>query len=70
MRTWMIAAAVAVVLVGLVIVRAMIGSGVPVEAAPAVRGPIREFVDERGKTPLPQTTTSPCPSTAALPPSI
>ena len=55
MRTWMIAAAVAVVLVGLVIVRAMIGSGVPVEAAPAVRGPIREFVDERGKTRLPQT---------------
>ncbi len=55
MRTWMIAAAVAVVLVGLVIVRAMIGSGVPVEAAPATRGPIREFVDERGKTRLPQT---------------
>jgi HlyD family secretion protein len=55
MRTWMIAAAVAVVLIGLVIVRAMIGSGVPVEAAPATRGPIREFVDERGKTRLPQT---------------
>jgi HlyD family secretion protein len=55
MRTWMIAAAVAVVLVGLVIVRAIIGSGVPVEAAPAARGSIREFVDERGKTRLPQT---------------
>ena len=30
-------------------------SGVPVEAAPSVRGSIQEYVDERGKTRLPQT---------------
>jgi HlyD family secretion protein len=55
MRTWMIAALVAAVIVGLAIVRTTMTSGVPVEAAPSVRGPIREFVDERGKTRLPQT---------------
>jgi HlyD family secretion protein len=55
MRTWMIAALVAAVIAGLAIVRTTMTSGVPVEAAPAVRGPIREFVDERGKTRLPQT---------------
>ena len=55
MRTWMIAALVAAVIAGLAIVRMTMTSGVPVEAAPSVRGSIREFVDERGKTRLPQT---------------
>ena len=55
MRTWMIAAAGAVAIVA----RGNRGQRaewrMPVEAAAVVRGPIREFVDERGKTRLPQT---------------
>lgn len=55
MRTW------AVVAVALVIVAltgwsfASMSSGVPVEAAKVVRGPIREYVDEEAKTRLAET---------------
>ncbi|HKD38431.1 MAG TPA: HlyD family efflux transporter periplasmic adaptor subunit [Pirellulales bacterium] len=46
----------AVAIVGAAIVAGLgaFGSGVPVEAAKVRKGPIREFVDERGKTRLPQ----------------
>jgi HlyD family secretion protein len=55
MRTWMIAtiALIAIILMALV-VRAL-SSGLPVEAASITRGKAQEFVDERGKTRLPQT---------------
>ncbi len=57
MRTWAIAAIViAIVAVGAVLLPSING-GAPVEAARAVRAPIREFVEERGKTRLPQEYT-------------
>lgn len=55
MRTW------AIVALGLVVVClagwsfASMSSGVPVEAAKVVRGPIREYVDEEAKTRLAET---------------
>jgi HlyD family secretion protein len=55
MRTWMIAAAGAVAIVAVAIVVSTLTGGMPVEAAAVVRGPIQEYVDERGKTRLPQT---------------
>jgi HlyD family secretion protein len=54
MRTWMIAIIALVIIAALAIGLSSMYGGVPVEAAPATRGPIREFVDERGKTRLPQ----------------
>ncbi len=54
MRTWLIAIIVLVVIVAVAIGFSTMNGGVAVEAAPATRGPIREFVDERGKTRLPQ----------------
>ncbi len=55
MRTWMIAvAALAAIILVAVLVNLFTG-GFPVEAAPAVRGAVQEYVDERGKTRLPQT---------------
>ncbi len=54
MRTWSIIAIVLVIVaIGAIGLTSMNG-GVPVEAAPAHRASIREFVDERGKTRLPQ----------------
>jgi HlyD family secretion protein len=55
MRTWLIVgtAIVAVSLAGLG--WASWSSGVPVEAAAAKRGPVREYVDEEGKTRLAET---------------
>jgi HlyD family secretion protein len=55
MRTWLIVgtAIVAVSLAGLG--WASLSSGVPVEAAAAKRGPVREYVDEEGKTRLAET---------------
>lgn len=55
MRTWMIAAAgLAIVILVAFAVSAFTG-GLPVEAAAVVRGAVQEYVDERGKTRLPQT---------------
>lgn len=55
MRTWMLVVAAialtAVAAVGFTSLR----SGVPVEAAAAARGPIREYIDEEGKTRLSET---------------
>ncbi|MEA1950135.1 MAG: biotin/lipoyl-binding protein, partial [Planctomycetota bacterium] len=42
------------------------GKGVPVDAAEATQGPIREFVDERGKTRLPQTHLITMPSAGRI----
>ena len=54
MRTWMIAGIVLAVVIALALLSTWMSGGVPVEAAPVTRGSIREFVDERGKTRLPQ----------------
>ncbi|HEV2972290.1 MAG TPA: HlyD family efflux transporter periplasmic adaptor subunit [Pirellulales bacterium] len=55
MSKWIITGLILVV-VGAAIVLGIgaFGSGAPVEAAKARKGPIHEFVDERGKTRLPQ----------------
>jgi HlyD family secretion protein len=53
MKWWVIITGIALV-VGGGFVYAAFRSGVPVEAASAERGEIRQFVDERGKTRLPQ----------------
>src|SRR5215470_11825922 len=55
MRTWMIAAAGAVAIIAVAIAVSSLTGGMPVKAAAVVRGPIQEYVDERGKTRLPQT---------------
>ena len=54
MRTWMIAIILLAVVAGLVGMVTLMNGGVPVEAAAVQRSSIREFVDERGKTRLPQ----------------
>lgn len=54
MRTWTIILIVAVILGGIAVASSALNGGLPVEAAKVDRGPIREFVDERGKTRLPQ----------------
>src|SRR5262249_36618307 len=55
MRTWMIAvAALAAIILVAILVNVFTG-GFPVEAAPVVRSTVQEYVDERGKTRLPQT---------------
>lgn len=56
MKPWMIIAAVILLaVVGLAVSSAAFKSGEPVQAAQAERTAIREFVDERGKTRLPET---------------
>jgi HlyD family secretion protein len=54
MRTWMIAGIVLAVVIALALLSTWMSGGVPVEVATVARGSIREFVDERGKTRLPQ----------------
>jgi len=55
MNRWVYVIAVIVVVVVAGGVSLAISSGVPVQAARLARGTIREFVDERGKTRLPET---------------
>ena len=55
MRTWMIAIALLVAVVAAVGASRWMDEGLPVEAAVARRATIAEFVEERGKTRLPQT---------------
>jgi HlyD family secretion protein len=55
MRTWMIAAAALIAIILLAIIVFAFTGGMPVEAAAVVRGTVQEYVDERGKTRLPQT---------------
>jgi HlyD family secretion protein len=55
MRTWMIAVAALAAIILVAILVNLFSGGFPVEAAPAVRGAVQEYVDERGKTRLPQT---------------
>ncbi len=55
MRTWVIIGALLIVVIIVVGAMAVTSSGEPVQAAKVVRGDIREFVDERGKTRLPET---------------
>jgi HlyD family secretion protein len=55
MRTWMIAAIVVVAIATAAFASKWMDGGVSVEAAVAERGSIAEFVEERGKTRLPQT---------------
>ena len=55
MRTWMIVLLLFVAVVGIGALAALSGGGTPVETAVAKKDAIREFVDERGKTRLPQT---------------
>ena len=47
---------------------AAFGSGAPVEAARARKGPIQEFIDERGKTRLPQVYSVTMPFEARIQP--
>jgi HlyD family secretion protein len=51
----MIAALAAVAIILVAIVASALNGGLPVEVAAVVRGKIQEFVEERGKTRLPQT---------------
>ncbi|HTQ38620.1 MAG TPA: HlyD family efflux transporter periplasmic adaptor subunit [Pirellulales bacterium] len=55
MRTWVIAAVALVAVVLAAVAISALNGGLPVEAAAVVRGKVQEFVDERGKTRLPQT---------------
>jgi HlyD family secretion protein len=55
MRTWMIAVIVLVAVASVALASRWMNGGLPVEAAKAHRGSIAEFVEERGKTRLPQT---------------
>src|SRR5262249_21917588 len=53
--TWMIAVIAVVAIVAIILLTSALSGGLPVEAAPAVRGLVQQYVDERGKTRLPQT---------------
>ncbi len=55
MRTWMIAVIVIAAIAILAVVSRFMDGGLPVEAAAARHGSIAEFIEERGKTRLPQT---------------
>jgi HlyD family secretion protein len=61
-RTWLIVGAVVVAVVVIAVGAGSLWSRTSVEAGEARRGPIDEFVDERGKTRLPETylITMPC----------
>lgn len=62
MKTWIWIIVSVLVIGGLIAVFAVSGGGVPVDTAKATQGSIREFVDERGKTRLPQTYLITMPS--------
>jgi HlyD family secretion protein len=68
MRTWMIVAIVLVLVAGAILAASVINGGVPVEVAVARRGPIAEFIDERGKTRLPEVHSITMPYTARIEP--
>ena len=55
MKSWMIVLTLVVVLALGGLAYSMLADGTPVESAVAKRGPIAEFVSERGKTRLPKT---------------
>jgi HlyD family secretion protein len=55
MRTWIILAAAAAVVLVAALGYTSFSSGTPVEAVAARRGPIQEYVDEEGKTRLAET---------------
>jgi HlyD family secretion protein len=65
MKTRIVIGVAVVLLVGLMTAR-WYGGGEPVQAARAVRGPIRQYVDERGKTRLPRTYLITMPLTARI----
>jgi len=54
-KTWMILAAVILSAVGLALAMSVLRSGVAVESATVETGPIRQYIDERAKTRLPET---------------
>jgi HlyD family secretion protein len=55
MRTWMLVVAAVLLVAAAAAGFTSLRSGVPVEAAAAARGPIREYIDEEGKTRLAET---------------
>jgi len=54
-RTWLIVVSVVVIAIAMAVTAGSLSPGEPVEVAEVREGPIREFVDERGKTRLPET---------------
>ena len=62
MKTWIWIIIGVLIIGGLVATFAASGGGVPVDTVKATKGSIREFVDERGKTRLPQTYLITMPS--------
>ena len=62
MKTWIWIIIGVLVIGGFIATFAASEDGVPVDAVKATKGPIREFVDERGKTRLPQTYLITMPS--------
>ncbi len=54
MNRWLLIAVFIVAVGGTVAAYFSMSSGLPVQTAKIIRGPIREFVDERGKTHLPE----------------
>lgn len=62
MKTWIWITVGVVFVCSLAVFLATAQNGVPVDAVEAARGSIREFVDERGKTRLPQTYLITMPS--------
>jgi HlyD family secretion protein len=68
MRTWTIALIAVAAIVVVVFASKFMNGGVSVEAATARRGSIAEFVEERGKTRLPQTYNVTMPFDARIAP--
>src|SRR5262245_13607086 len=66
MKTWMVVVGLLLIVALAALVAQALSGGLPVEAAVAREGSIREFVDERGKTRLPQTYTITMPNNARL----
>ncbi len=54
MRTWIIGGLIALAVLAAAAGLGAFGGGTPVEAAKVRKAPVQEFVDERGKTRLPQ----------------
>jgi HlyD family secretion protein len=67
-KTWLILAGIATVVVVIVVASGGLGSGTPVEVTEVRSGPIEEFVDERGKTRLPETYLITMPITGRIEP--
>ena len=65
-RTWLILAGIAVVVVVIVVTAGGFWSSTPVEVAEVRQGPIEQFVDERGKTRLPETYLISMPITGRI----